>query len=91
MKNRSRMDIVSAILEIAQGGAIKTKIMYSAFVSFPQLKEYLELLMERGMLEYTGEEKLYRTTENGRRFLKSYKEVGQTLYPKESRIVKTSG
>lgn len=86
MKNRSRMDIASAVLDIAQGGAIKTRIMYSAFISFPQLKEYLEILIERGMLEYAPKEGLYRTTEIGRRFLKTYKEVGQALYPKASKI-----
>lgn len=80
------MDIASAVLDIAQGGAIKTRIMYSAFISFPQLKEYLEILIERGMLEYAPKEGLYRTTEIGRRFLKTYKEVGQALYPKASKI-----
>ena len=35
MKYRSRMDIASEILEIAEGGALKTRIMYSAFLSFP--------------------------------------------------------
>jgi predicted transcriptional regulator len=31
MKYRSRMDIAAAILDVAQGGALKTKIMYTAF------------------------------------------------------------
>ena len=91
MKNRSRMDIASAMLEIAQDGAIKTRIMYSAFISFPQLKEYLEILVDRGMLEYAPKDGIYRTTENGRRFLKTYKEVGQALYPKQSKITKIAG
>lgn len=81
MKYRSRMDIAAAILEIAQGGAIKTRIMYKAFLSFPQLKEYLELLLDGGLLEYSEEEKEYYTTEKGKQFLKMYKEVGQMIFP----------
>ena len=34
MKYRSRTDIAAAMLEIALDGAIKTKIMYKAFLSF---------------------------------------------------------
>ena len=41
MKYRSRTEIVSMILEAANGGATKTKIMYKAFLSYAQLKEYL--------------------------------------------------
>lgn len=44
MKYRSRTDIVSEILEAAQGGTSKTKIMYKAFLSYAQLKEYLAVL-----------------------------------------------
>jgi predicted transcriptional regulator len=75
------MDIAAAILEIAQGGAIKTRIMYKAFLSFPQLKEYLELLQDGGLLNYVAEEKEYYTTEKGRQFLKMYKDVGQMIFP----------
>lgn len=52
MKYRSRTDIVSQILEAANGGATKTKIMYKAYLSYAQLKEYLSVLLENGLLEY---------------------------------------
>jgi predicted transcriptional regulator len=85
-KYRSRTDISSAMLEVAQGGAMKTKIMYKAFLSFPQLKEYLELLMENDMLEFKPETRMYYTTEKGVRFLRMYKELGRVLNPRESMI-----
>lgn len=85
MKYRSRMDISAAILDITLGGAIKTRIMYRAFLSFPQLKEYLELLTESGLLEHLEEEREYHTTEKGKYFLKMYKEVGQLIYPQGSK------
>ena len=44
MKYRSRTEIVSMILDSANGGATKTKIMYNAFLSYNQLKEYLSVL-----------------------------------------------
>ena len=87
MKYRSRMDIAADILEIAQGGAIKTRIMYRAFLSFPQLKEYLELLTDQGLLEHVKEEKVYSTTEKGKRFLKMYAEVDK-MVPKENMLTK---
>jgi predicted transcriptional regulator len=38
MGNRSRTEIVSSILDAANGGgASKTKIMYTAFLSYNQL------------------------------------------------------
>ena len=81
------MDIVADMLEIAQGGAIKTRIMYRGFLSFPQLKEYLVLLTDSALLEYSEEDKQYRTTEKGRQFLKIYEEVGHAIAPKENRVI----
>lgn len=76
------MDIIADMLQVAQNGAIKTKIMYSGFLSFPQLKEYLELLAYSGLLDYSEEKKKYHTTEKGRHFLRIYNEVGRTIAPK---------
>lgn len=84
MKYRSRMDIAAAILDVAQGGSLKTKIMYTAFLSSPQLREYLDLLTEQGLLEYAQEDRAYATTEKGTRFLKMYKEIGQSVFPTNS-------
>lgn len=74
------------MLQIAQGGAIKTRIMYRAFLSFPQLNEYLELLTDSGLLEYSEEERKYHTSEKGRYFLKMYKEIGQAIAPKDDKM-----
>jgi len=70
MKYRSRTDIVGSILKSANGGrANKTKIMYKAFLSFEQLKEYLTVLQEKGLIEYEEDQKTYRTTTKGIRLL----------------------
>jgi predicted transcriptional regulator len=39
MKYRGRTEIVATILDTANEGAIKTKIMYTAFLGYNQLKE----------------------------------------------------
>lgn len=81
MKYRSRTDIAAAILEISLEGAIKTKIMYKAFLSFPQLKEYLGVLVEKGLLEHDATVQQYRTTDKGKQYLKMYRDVGQMIFP----------
>jgi predicted transcriptional regulator len=77
MKYRSRTDITAQILEAANGGVTKTKIMYKAFLSYAQLKEYLTVLIENGLLEYIEGEQIYKTTEKGNRFLKIYNQIGE--------------
>ena len=73
MKYRSRTDIVHLILEAPNGGAAtKSKIMYKAFLSFGQLKEYLMVLIENDLLEYEDGQNTYRTTSKGIRLLQIF-------------------
>ncbi|HXX98783.1 MAG TPA: winged helix-turn-helix domain-containing protein [Candidatus Bathyarchaeia archaeon] len=70
MKYRSRSEIVGLLLDAANGGgATKTKLMYKAYLSFNQLREYLSLLAENGLIEYEEGMRTYRTTEKGIRLL----------------------
>lgn len=77
MKYRSRADISSEILKIAERGVSKTRIMYGAYLSFAQLKEYLQLLIDNGMLAFDQKNMLYKTTDVGRNFIKTYERVDQ--------------
>lgn len=79
MKYRSRTEIVGMILEAANGGATKTKIMYKAFLSYAQLREYLSVLIENDLLEYMEGTQTYKTTEKGLSFLKMHNEIGELL------------
>ena len=65
MKYRSRTEIVAMILDAANGGATKTKIMYKAFLSYAQLREYLSVLIENTLIEYVEGSQTYKTTEKG--------------------------
>ena len=78
MKYRSRTELASNILEAANGGdATKTKIMYKAFLSYAQLKEYLAILIENSLLSHEGNN--YKTTSKGIRFLQTTRELDNLL------------
>ena len=77
MKYRNRTEIVGNILDAANGGATKTKIMYVAFLSYNQLKEYLSVLKENNLIEYNEGTQIYKTTEKGLNYLKMKNEIGE--------------
>ena len=79
MKYRSRTEIVGNILDAANGGATKTKIMYKAFLSYNQLKEYFSILIENNLIEYLDGARKFKTTEKGLNFLKMHNEIGELL------------
>jgi predicted transcriptional regulator len=79
MKYRSRTEIVGNILDAANGRATKTKIMYKAFLSYAQLKEYLSVLTENNLIEYLDVNQTFKTTEKGLNYLKMHNEMGELL------------
>ena len=86
MKYRSRTEIVGNILDAANGGATKTKIMYKAFLSYAQLREYLSVLIENNLIEYSDGTKTYKTTEKGLNYIKTYREIGELLQEQTTAI-----
>ncbi|MGI0051347.1 MAG: winged helix-turn-helix domain-containing protein [Nitrososphaeraceae archaeon] len=79
MGSRSRTEIVRDILDSANGGATKTKIMYTAFLSYIQVHEYLSVLIENNLIEYIDGTQTYKTTEKGLYFLKMYNKIRKLL------------
>jgi len=79
MKYRSRSDIIGLILEAANGGASKTSIMYKAFLTFTQMREYLGLLIEKELIRYEDGAQKYRTTEKGMRLLQMCNQINEEL------------
>ena len=77
MKIRSRTDIINDILDAANGGggATKTKIMYRAYLSFTQMKEYLRVLTENNLLRYDAYTQTFKITEKGLKFLQTYDQM----------------
>ena len=79
MKHRGRTEILSNILDAANGGATKTKITYSAFLTYNQLKDYLSVLIENNLLKYLDGTCEFKTTEKGLNFLKMHNAMGELL------------
>jgi predicted transcriptional regulator len=80
MTNRSRMDIISEILDAANGGgATKTKMMYKAYLSFAQMKEYARVLTENNLLNYDTYTQTFKTTEKGLKFLDTYNQMDDMI------------
>jgi len=70
-KNRDRVSIVAAILEVAASGASKTRIMFGANLSFKLLEKYLDVVLDAGFVVVEGAR--FKLTERGYVFLKRYK------------------
>ncbi|OHE54187.1 MAG: hypothetical protein A3K61_01920 [Thaumarchaeota archaeon RBG_16_49_8] len=75
-KNRRQADIVADILRVCCEGDAKTHIMYKAGLSYPLLKKYLSLLMDKRLILQDGDQ--YRITEMGQNYLEIYGEIGKT-------------
>jgi len=80
--NRSRHEIFASILQSAsqdREGIIMTKLMYSAFLSYTQIREYLRELIGYGLLKYQKDTTKYTVTSKGHRFLHLVEEMGDIL------------
>nr|WP_294804490.1 winged helix-turn-helix domain-containing protein [uncultured Nitrososphaera sp.] len=80
MRYRSRNDIAYDILKVIADappdGARKTRIMYKAYLSFPQMQDYLAMLTKGQMISYDQKAKTYTLTEKGRYFMQTYSQMG---------------
>jgi predicted transcriptional regulator len=91
MKHRSRLEIISLILDIASrnGGDTQKKILYRAYLSPQHLKEYLILLQENDLIKYQEEQgRVYRTTDKGLRFLYLYNRLNEVVAMSNNIIIR---
>lgn len=81
MKYRSRTDIFASILQSANDpkGVGITTIMYKSFLSHYQLKKYLSIMLENGLLKFEENEHLYNITEKGLRFLQLFSNINKLI------------
>jgi predicted transcriptional regulator len=79
MIHRDRIDKISQILEAANGGASKSKVMFKAPLSSAQMKEILTDLTEKGLILYDENTRILRTTEKGLRFLDIYNRINDMI------------
>lgn len=72
---------MNSILRSLGHGATKTQIMYRAYLSFTQLKEYLNLLEQKSLLASESGSNLYKLTEKGLRFMNAFDEIQELVSP----------
>jgi len=77
---RSRTEIVAMILDAANRGATKTKIMYKVMITYNQLKNYLSIMIENNLIEYGDGTPIFKTTEKGLNLLKIHNEMAELLH-----------
>lgn len=79
MKHRTKEEIAALILEavVNTNRATQTIIMYKAYLTYAQLKLFLSSLLEKGLIDYQKEDRLYTITEKGMHFLQVYNQLNQ--------------
>jgi predicted transcriptional regulator len=87
--NRDRVDIITSILDAANGGATRRRILLVSGLSSNQFKRYLSLLIENDYIRMEIQEKskgtvIYRTTDKGIALLHAYQRVRDLLSPDTS-------
>jgi predicted transcriptional regulator len=80
-KRRDRLHIIAEILETSKNGALKTQIMYRVNLSFAQLNEYLDLLLDIELLQESAEsgKRVFKVTGKGDTYLQNYYKIKELL------------
>lgn len=84
MVRRDRHDIVVDILKKATSAKKKTELMSDVGLSYLQTKQYLDLLVEKGLLE-VDERRCLKTTKKGIAFLERCSECLLLPWEKQKR------
>lgn len=79
MNYRDKTDISATILELANGGASKSKIISNAFLNHSSSLQYFKMLLENKLLIYQKEKRMFKTTSTGIQFLQLYHLMNELL------------
>ena len=82
LKKRSSLDIISTILEAANGGIGKTRLLEKANLTTSQFAKYSTILVSKKLLTESveGSRQAYKTTELGIQYVTLYGAIKSTLY-----------
>jgi predicted transcriptional regulator len=77
---RDKLRIILDILHTCQEGASKTNIVYQANLNFRTVTNYLDLLIDKGMIEVVKDSTtVYKTTQKGSKLMKDLKSIQSEL------------
>jgi predicted transcriptional regulator len=66
---------MAEILKLAREDQKMTHLMYQTYISYPMVRDYLQFMVNRGLLDYDKENQVYRITQSGVDFLKQLKKL----------------
>jgi predicted transcriptional regulator len=75
---RSRTEIIQAILDIVQEETNLTAVMYKSFISYSQLKKYLDLLEKNGLITIDKKKKI-KITSKGSQYLSTANKLSEMI------------
>ena len=90
-RRRSSIEVIADMLRLGEAG--KTEIMYSANMSYFQLKKYLNFLLQLGLIDKVkvGNPMVtYRITRKGLKLLKSIDSILEILEPEKAYLPKSN-
>jgi predicted transcriptional regulator len=84
VRKRSSADIIAGILDSANGGIGKTRLLTKANLTSTQLKRYIDLLLEKKLVaqckDRSNGHPTYKTTGLGLQYLALYSSVKSVAY-----------
>jgi predicted transcriptional regulator len=83
-KYRGKQEVYATLLlgvAAEHRGIALTRLMYTSMVSHRQLTHHLQVLLKHGLLEYNEQEKVYKITTRGLKFLELYTKMAEMLKP----------
>jgi predicted transcriptional regulator len=80
--NRGWLEIIDLVLSVCDKGTLKTHVMYKCNLNSKQVQQYLDFVVSRSLIEVNQDPVdvkriTYKTTERGRRFMRSYNELAE--------------
>jgi predicted transcriptional regulator len=80
--NRGWLEIIDLVLSVCDQGTLKTHVMYKCNLNSKQVQQYLDFVVSRSLIEVRQDPVdvkriTYKTTERGRRFMRSYNELAE--------------
>ena len=81
-RRRSNIEIIADMLKVGENGAGKTKIMYSANMSYSQIQKYLGFLVSQGFIDKVEVDSPvvnYQVTESGLKLLQLINSLKEML------------
>jgi predicted transcriptional regulator len=80
---RDRTELVASVLEVVNGRSLNaSQIMYRSFLSYAQMKQYVSILIDAGLIRTYQEEnrrRTYRITDKGLMFLHLHNQLDELL------------